>query len=194
MGMALTAESPHRASERILYPILAAISFSHLLNDMVQSLIPAMYPILKDSFHLDFGQIGLITLTYQITASLLQPFVGTYTDRKPQPYSLPVGMSFTLFGLLLLSVASNFGMLIAGSALVGMGSAVFHPESSRVARMASGGQHGLAQCVFQVGGNAGSAMGPLLTALSGLPGEQRSMAWSSLADLPGIVVLTMASN
>jgi MFS transporter, FSR family, fosmidomycin resistance protein len=194
MGMALTAESPHRASERILYPILAAISFSHLLNDMVQSLIPAMYPILKDSFHLDFGQIGLITLTYQITASLLQPFVGTYTDRKPQPYSLPVGMSFTLFGLLLLSVASNFGMLIAGSALVGMGSAVFHPESSRVARMASGGQHGLAQSVFQVGGNAGSAMGPLLAAFIVLPRGQRSMAWFSLAALLSIVVLTMVSN
>ena len=138
---ALAAGTGAPTAGKTLVGVLAAISFCHLLNDMSQSLIPAIYPILKNSFHLDFGQVGLITLTYQITASLLQPFVGTYTDRRPQPYSLPVGMGFTLLGLLLLSVAANFGMLIAGSALVGMGSAVFHPESSRVARMASGGQH-----------------------------------------------------
>jgi MFS transporter, FSR family, fosmidomycin resistance protein len=194
MGTALTAESPYKASERILYPILLAISFSHLLNDMVQSLIPAIYPILKNSFHLDFGQVGLITLTYQITASLLQPFVGTYTDRKPQPYSLPVGMGFTLSGLIVLSLARNFEMLLIGSAMVGMGSAVFHPESTRVARMASGGQHGLAQSVFQVGGNAGSAMGPLLAAFIVLPRGQGSIAWFSLAALLGIVVLVMVGN
>lgn len=161
---------------------------------MVQSLIPAIYPILKSSFHLDFGQVGLITLTYQITASLLQPFVGTFTDRKPQPYSLPVGMGFTLSGLVVLSLAKNFEMLIIGSAMVGMGSAVFHPESTRVARMASGGQHGLAQSVFQVGGNAGSAMGPLLAAFIVLPRGQGSIAWFSLAALLGIFVLIMVGN
>lgn len=161
---------------------------------MVQSLIPAIYPILKTSFHLDFGQVGLITLTYQITASLLQPFVGTFTDRKPQPYSLPVGMGFTLAGLVVLSLAKNFEMLIIGSAMVGMGSAVFHPESTRVARMASGGQHGLAQSVFQVGGNAGSAMGPLLAAFIVLPRGQGSIAWFSLAALLGIFVLVMVGK
>ena len=176
--------------EKTLFAILVAISFCHLLNDMVQSLIPAIYPILKSSFHLDFGQIGLITLTYQLTASLLQPLVGSYTDRRPHPYSLPVGMTSTLFGLVLLAVAPTFGMLLAAAALVGMGSAVFHPESSRVARMASGGQHGLAQSVFQVGGNTGSSAGPLLAAFIVLPRGQRSIAWFSLAALIGIVVLT----
>ena len=157
---------------------------------MVQSLIPAIYPILKSSFHLDFGQIGLITLTYQLTASLLQPLVGSYTDRKPHPYSLPVGMTFTLIGLIFLALAPSFGMLLLSAALVGMGSSVFHPESSRVARMASGGQHGLAQSVFQVGGNTGSAVGPLLAAFIVLPTGQRSIAWFSLAALVGILVLT----
>jgi len=176
--------------EKTLFAILAAISFCHLLNDMVQSLIPAIYPILKSSFHLDFGQIGLITLTYQLTASLLQPLVGTYTDRRPHPYSLPVGMTSTLVGLVLLALAPSFGMLLAAAALVGMGSAVFHPESSRVARLASGGQHGLAQSVFQVGGNTGSAAGPLLAAFIVLPRGQHSIAWFSLAALIGIVVLT----
>jgi FSR family fosmidomycin resistance protein-like MFS transporter len=176
--------------ERTVYAILAAISFCHFLNDMVQSLIPAIYPILKSSFHLDFGQIGLITFTYQLTASLLQPVVGTYTDRKPHPYSLPVGMTFTLVGLMFLALAPSFGMLLLASALVGMGSSVFHPESSRVARLASGGQHGLAQSVFQVGGNTGSAVGPLLAAFIVLPRGQRSVAWFSAAALIGIVVLT----
>ena len=157
---------------------------------MVQSLIPAIYPILKSSFHLDFGQIGLITLTYQLTASLLQPLVGSYTDRRPHPYSLPVGMTFTLIGLIFLALAPSFGMLLLSAALVGMGSSVFHPESSRVARMASGGQHGLAQSVFQVGGNTGSAVSPLLAAFIVLPTGQRSIAWFSLAALIGILVLT----
>ena len=178
------------AAETATLAILLAISFCHLLNDMAQSLIPAIYPILKTSFHLDFGQVGLITLTYQLVASLLQPFVGLYTDRRPQPYSLPVGMSFTLIGLLLLSIAPSFAILLIGSALVGLGSSVFHPESSRVARMASGGQHGFAQSVFQVGGNAGSAVGPLLAAFIVLPRGQHSIAWFSLAALLGIAVLS----
>ncbi len=161
---------------------------------MVQSLIPAIYPILKTSFHLDFGQIGLITLTYQLTASLLQPVIGRYTDRRPHPYSLPVGMTSTLIGLSCLSVAPNFGMLLAAAALVGMGSAVFHPESSRVAHLASGGKHGLAQSVFQVGGNAGSAIGPLLAAFIVLPHGQHSIEWFSLAALIGIIVLTRVGS
>ena len=171
------------------FTILAAISFCHFLNDMVQSLIPAIYPLLKSAFHLDFGQIGLITLTGQTTASLLQPLVGLYTDRRPKPYSLTAGMGFTLVGLLLLSLAVSFGKILVAVALVGVGSAVFHPESSRVARMASGGQHGLAQSLFQVGGNAGSALGPLLAAFIVLPRGQSSIAWFSLAALLAIIVL-----
>src|SRR6202451_3104742 len=157
---------------------------------MIQSLLPAIYPILKSNFHLDFAKIGLITLTYQLTASLLQPLIGLYTDRRPQPYSLPFGMGFTLVGIVLLSIASSFVSILIAAACVGAGSAVFHPESSRVARLASGGQHGLAQSVFQVGGNAGSAGGPLLAALLVLPRGQRSIAWFSVVALVGILVLT----
>ena len=171
------------------FRILAAISFCHLLNDMMQSVIPAVYPILKQSYHLDFGQIGLITLTSQLTASLLQPVVGLYTDHRPTPYSLPVGMTFTMVGLLLMASAPSFAAVLAAVALVGMGSAVFHPESSRVARMASGGQHGLAQSLFQVGGNIGSSMGPLLAAFIVLPAGQHSIAWFSVAALVAIMVL-----
>jgi FSR family fosmidomycin resistance protein-like MFS transporter len=171
------------------YAILGAISFSHLLNDMIQSLILAIYPILKSGFHLSFGQIGLITLTYQVTASLLQPLVGMVTDRKPMPYSLPVGMGFTLCGLLLLATAPNFGVLLVAAALVGTGSSVFHPESSRVARLASGGQHGLAQSLFQVGGNTGASLGPLLAAWIIVPHGRGSVAWFSLAALLAMVVL-----
>lgn len=160
------------------------------MNDMIQSILLAIYPMLKDSFSLSFAQIGLITLVYQLAASLLQPFIGFYTDRNPKPYSLPVGMGFTLAGLLLLSVAPSFGWLLVAAVLVGTGSSVFHPESSRVARMASGGRHGLAQSLFQVGGNVGSALGPLLAALFIIPHGQRSVAWFSLAALFGIVVLT----
>jgi MFS transporter, FSR family, fosmidomycin resistance protein len=177
------------AAHRTDFAILGAISFSHLLNDMIQSLIVAIYPILKGGFHLSFGQIGLITLTYQITASLLQPLVGMVTDRKPMPYSLPVGMGFTLCGLLLLAVAPNFSMLLVAAALVGTGSSVFHPESSRVARLASGGQHGLAQSLFQVGGNTGSSLGPLLAAWIIVPHGRGSVAWFSLAALLAMVVL-----
>ncbi|MBC8747824.1 MULTISPECIES: MFS transporter [Paraburkholderia] len=187
---ALAAAPAAAKVQRTVYSVLGAISFSHLLNDMIQSLILAIYPMFKDDFSLSFGQIGLITLTYQITASLLQPLVGSYTDKHPKPYSLPVGMGFTLAGLLLLSVAPNFGVLLVAAALVGCGSSVFHPESSRVARMASGGRHGLAQSLFQVGGNAGSSLGPLLAALIVIPHGQRSIAWFSAAALVAIVVLT----
>jgi FSR family fosmidomycin resistance protein-like MFS transporter len=170
--------------------VLGAISVSHLLNDMMQSLLLAIYPMLKSGLQLSFGQIGLITLTYQITASLLQPLVGLYTDRRPLPYSLPVGMGFTLCGLLLLSSAHQFSSVLCAAALVGMGSSVFHPESSRVARMASGGRHGLAQSLFQVGGNAGSALGPLLAALIIIPHGQGSIAWFALAALLGMLLLS----
>ena len=173
-----------------VFTILAAISFSHLLNDMMQSLLPALYPMLASDFSLDFGQVGLITLVFNITASILQPAIGLYTDRKPQPYSLPLGMGFTLVGLVVLSVATTFPLLLLGAAMVGMGSAVFHPESSRIARLASGGRHGLAQSVFQVGGNIGSAIGPLLAAFIVLPRGQASIGWFSAAALLAILVLT----
>jgi MFS transporter, FSR family, fosmidomycin resistance protein len=169
--------------------ILLAISFCHLLNDMMQSLLPALYPMLKTSYALSFGQIGLLTFTFQVTASLLQPIIGSYTDRTPRPYSLAAGMAFTLVGLLLLSLATSYGLLLLAASLIGTGSSVFHPESSRVARMASGGQHGLAQSVFQVGGNVGSAVGPLLAAFIVLPHGQSSVAWFSLAALLGMFVL-----
>jgi len=183
-------EAQRQAVEGTVFPILAAISFSHLLNDMIQSLLPAIYPILKSNFHLDFAKIGLITLTTQLTASMLQPLIGLYTDRKPKPYSLPFGMGFTLVGLALLSMASNYAFILIAAGLIGMGSAVFHPESSRVARMASGGQHGLAQSVFQVGGNLGSSLGPLLAAFIVLPRGQHSIVWFTLAALLAIVLLT----
>lgn len=183
-------EPQRQLSEGTVFPILAAISFSHLLNDMIQSLLPAIYPILKSNFHLDFAKVGLITLTTQLTASLLQPLIGLYTDRKPKPYSLPFGMGFTLVGLALLSTASNYAFILIAAGLIGMGSAVFHPESSRVARMASGGQHGLAQSVFQVGGNAGSSLGPLLAAFIVLPRGQHSIVWFTLAALLAIILLT----
>jgi FSR family fosmidomycin resistance protein-like MFS transporter len=169
--------------------ILAAISVSHLLNDAIQSLIPAIYPILKSSFQLNFAQIGLIALTLQLTASLLQPVVGMYTDRRPTPYSLVAGMSFSLVGLLLLSAAATLGMILVAAGLIGIGSSVFHPESSRVARMASGGRHGLAQSVFQVGGNLGSSLGPLLAAFVVVPRGQSSLAWCALLALVAIVLL-----
>ncbi len=155
----------------------------------MQSVLPAIYPILKSSFGLDFGQIGLITLTTQMTASVLQPVVGLYTDSRPTPFSLPVGMGFTLTGMVLLATAANFPMILLAAGLVGVGSAVFHPESSRVARMASGGQHGLAQSLFQVGGNAGSAMGPLLAAFIVLPNGQHSISWFGIAAVIAIVIL-----
>lgn len=169
--------------------ILLALSLSHLLNDLVQSLLAAIYPILKTEFRLDFGQIGLTTLAFQATASVLQPLVGLYTDRRPMPFSLAIGMGSSLAGLILLSVASTFGLLLVAAGLVGLGSAVFHPESSRVARLASGGRYGLAQSVFQVGGNAGTALGPLLAALVVVPHGQSSVAWFGLAALTAIGLL-----
>lgn len=187
------AQAPARAGTTG-FGVIGAISFAHFLNDMMQSLILAIYPLLKGNFHLDFTQIGLITLTYQITASLLQPMVGLYTDRHPKPYSLPVGMGFTLVGLLLLSMAPNFGTLLLAAALVGTGSSIFHPESSRVARMASGGRHGLAQSLFQVGGNVGSAMGPLLAAAVIIPYGQHSLAWFSIAALIAMAVLVQVGG
>jgi MFS transporter, FSR family, fosmidomycin resistance protein len=176
------------AGEKTAFKILLAITFCHLLNDTVQSLLPAIYPLLKSSFHLDFGQVGLIAFTLQCTASLLQPLVGLYTDHRPKPYSLAFGMGFTLIGLLILSMAPTFGTVLVAAALVGIGSSVFHPESSRIARMASGGQHGMAQSLFQLGGNAGSALGPLLAAIV-LPRGQSSIAWFSLVALLGIILL-----
>ena len=174
---------------RVAFPILAAASFCHFLNDLGQSLLPAIYPLLKQSFALDFGQIGLITFTYQLIASLLQPLVGLYTDMRPQPYSLTTGMGFTLIGLLILAAAPSYAILLVGAAFMGVGSAVFHPESSRLVRTASGGQHGFAQSFFQVGGNTGSAMGPLLAALIVVPRGRSSVAWFSLAALLGMIVL-----
>ena len=180
---------PPLHAEGTAYGVLGGISFAHMLNDMIQSLILAIYPLLKSNFHLSFAQIGLITLTYQATASLLQPLVGMVTDRRPMPYSLPTGMGFTLCGLLLLAVAPSFAVLLVAAALVGTGSAIFHPESSRVARLASGGRHGLAQSLFQVGGNTGSSLGPLLAAWIIVPYGRGSVAWFSLAALLAIVVL-----
>src|SRR5512146_3396720 len=177
------------AAGRTAFSVLAAISFCHLLNDMMQSLLPALYPMLKTSYALTFGQIGILTFTYQITASLLQPVIGRYTDSKPRPYSLATGMSFTLAGLALLASARTYPLLLLAAAMIGTGSSVFHPESSRVARMASGGRHGLAQSVFQVGGNLGSALGPLLAAFIVLPHGQTSVLWFSCAALLGIFVL-----
>ncbi len=178
------------AGSKTAFGILATISVCHLLNDLLASLLPSIYPLLKVAFQLNFAEVGLITLTYQCTASLLQPFVGLYTDRRPRPYSLPVGMGFTLVGLLLLSIARSFPTVLAAAALVGSGSSVFHPESSRVARMASGGKHGLAQSLFQVGGNAGIALGPLLAAFIVLPRGLSSVAWFSVAALLGMFLLT----
>jgi FSR family fosmidomycin resistance protein-like MFS transporter len=196
LALNVTSEvvTPLPAVHKTAMTVLLAISFSHLLNDMMQSLLPAMYPMLKGSYQLSFVQIGLLTFTYQITASLLQPIIGAFTDRKPKPYSLAVGMGFTLCGLLLLAAAHNFSLLLFAAALVGTGSSVFHPESSRVARMASGGAHGLAQSIFQVGGNVGSAIGPLLAAFIVLPLGQTSVAWFGLCALLGIVVLTRVGH
>ncbi|HEY4067214.1 MAG TPA: MFS transporter [Burkholderiaceae bacterium] len=176
------------------FRVLGAISASHLINDMMQSLILAIYPILKGNFNLSFVQIGLITLTYQLTASLFQPLIGLYTDRRPLPYSLPFGMGFTLSGLVLLAYAPSYAVVLVAAALVGTGSSIFHPESSRVARMASGGRHGLAQSLFQVGGNTGSALGPLLAAAVIVPFGQHSVAWFALAALLGIALLSQVSR
>ena len=188
---AVEAQAPSagraEAASKAVFPILLSISFCHLLNDTVQSLIPAIYPLLKTSFHLNYGQVGRIAFTLQLTASLLQPVVGHYTDRRPQPYSLAVGMGITMVGLLAFAMAPTYLTILSAAAFVGIGSAVFHPESSRVARMASGGQHGMAQSLFQVGGNAGSAIGPLLAFIF-IKG-QASIAWFSFLAMLAIVLL-----
>src|SRR5512132_1620886 len=178
------------ASQSAVFPVLISLGFCHLLNDLMQSLIPALYPMLKAQLHLDFAQVGLITLAFQLTASLLQPTIGIYTDRRPQPYSLAIGMGSTLIGLVLLSMAETYSTVLLAAALVGTGSAVFHPEASRVARMASGGRYGVAQALFQVGGNLGSATGPLLAAFIVLPHGQGAIAWVSIFALIAMAVLT----
>jgi FSR family fosmidomycin resistance protein-like MFS transporter len=192
-GTAMAIEAGRHASqganERIAVAILAAISVCHLLNDVIQSLIMATYPMIKVNLGLDFAQIGLITFTFQLTASVLQPAVGYVTDRYPTPYSLVLGMGSSLLGLLLMAFASSYAVVIAAAALIGMGSSVFHPESSRVARLASGGRHGLAQSVFQVGGNFGTALGPLLAAFIVLPYGQHTIAWFSVMALFGMALL-----
>lgn len=177
-------------AQRTTMGVLVAISLSHMLNDLMQSVIPAIYPVLRQEFALTFGQIGIIQLTFQLTASVLQPVVGTYTDKRQRPFSLASGMAFTLIGLLMLSFASSYPALLVSVALIGMGSSIFHPEASRVARMASGGRHGFAQSLFQVGGNFGSAMGPLLAAFIVAARGQANVAWFALVALAGMVVLT----
>jgi FSR family fosmidomycin resistance protein-like MFS transporter len=176
--------------QRTAFSILFTISFSHLLNDMLQSVVPSVYPLIKDRFHLTFSQIGLITLTYQLTASILQPFVGFYTDRKPRPYSLTIGMGFTLLGLFAVSFAGSFISVLLAVSLIGIGSSIFHPESSRVAHLASGGKKGLAQSIFQLGGNAGSAIGPLLAAIIVAPYGQFNIIWFCLAAMLGMIILS----
>jgi FSR family fosmidomycin resistance protein-like MFS transporter len=176
-------------AQKTVYSILFSIAFAHLLNDLMQSVIPASYPILKDNFNLNFTQIGLITFVYQLTASLLQPFIGFYTDKKPKPYSLVIGMLFTISGLALLSFANHFWMILAAVSLVGIGSSIFHPEASRVAFLGSGGKRGLAQSIFQLGGNTGSAIGPLLVAVIVAPYGQFYIIWFVIAGFIGIWVL-----
>jgi len=182
------------AANGTTFAVILSLSFCHFLNDMMQSLVPAIYPILKESYHLDFAQVGLITMAFQVTASMLQPMVGLYTDRHPMPYSLAIGMGFTLVGLLLMSVADSYPVILLAAALIGMGSSVFHPEASRVARMASGGRYGLAQSLFQVGGNSGSAVGPLLAAFVVVPRGQFSIIWFSLAAFIAIFVLVQVGG
>jgi hypothetical protein len=184
----LTSPSPAKAAAPA-YIVLAGISLSHFLNDTMQSLIASVYPILKDNYALDFAQIGMITLAFQFTASLLQPVVGHFTDKKAQPFSLAIGMGFTFFGLLLLSVAQQYPIILIAASLVGLGSAVFHPESARIARLASGGRYGFAQSVFQLGGSFGTSMGPLLAALIVVPFGQPSIAWFSSIAFLAIVIL-----
>jgi FSR family fosmidomycin resistance protein-like MFS transporter len=183
-----------KLAEKTVFPVLLALSFSHLINDTIQSLIPAIYPLVKDSLHLTFSQVGLITLTYQLTASLLQPLVGLYTDKNPKPYSLAIGMGFTLLGLISLSQAHHFYLVLLSVGLVGVGSSVFHPEASRLAYMASGGKHGMAQSLFQLGGNAGSSLGPLFAAMIIVPKGQSSISWFSLGAILAIVVMLNISS
>jgi len=187
--MSIATKPLNAPAAATVYPILLAISFAHLLNDTIQSLIPSIYPMVKNSYQLSFAQIGIITLTFQLAASLLQPFVGFYTDKKPQPFSLATGMGISLIGLVVLGLSQHYYVVLIAVALIGTGSSVFHPEASKVAYMASGGKRGLAQSIFQVGGNAGSAIGPLLAALIIVPHGQQQILWFSLLALLAIVVL-----
>ena len=174
-------DTAKKTAEGTVFSILLAISFSHLLNDTIQSLIPSIYPIVKRTFNLDFASVGLITLTFQLAASLFQPFIGYYTDKRPQPFSPAIGMGFTLFGLVLLSMAHSYSVLLLAVGFIGTGSSIFHPEASKVAFMASGGRRGLAQSIFQVGGNAGSSLGPLETGIKkisiALKGKAMQLIW-----------------
>src|SRR5262245_38756752 len=196
MTISLSVESGERrrVAESTAFSIILALSFSHFLNDMMGSLLPALYPMLKDAYGLSFAQIGMITLTSQLISSVMQPAVGMIADHRPQPYSLAVGMGVTFVGLLLLANAGSYPMLVLAAALVGVGSAVFHPEASRVARMASGGRHGLAQSLFQVGGNVGSSLGPILAAFIVIPQGQSSVAWFSSMALLAMTVLFGVGN
>ncbi|MFC0284701.1 MFS transporter [Camelimonas abortus] len=197
MSVATAPQARHGSgagTERVALHVLGAISLSHLLNDLIQAVVPAIYPVLKRDFRLDFAQIGLITFCFYAVSSLIQPLVGLYADRRPLPFSLAAGMGASLVGLLLLSTAWSYPVILAAAMLVGLGSAVFHPEASRVARMASGGRHGLAQSLFQVGGNAGTALGPLMAALVVVPRGQGGVAWFSLAALAAIVVLALVGR
>ncbi|MEH8021059.1 MULTISPECIES: MFS transporter [Rheinheimera] len=193
MSQVNTAHPAAAPENRVSYGILTTISASHAINDMMQSVMLALYPVLSGNFNLSFMQIGLITLVYQTMASLLQPFIGRFTDKKPMPFSLPIGMSFTLFGLIILAYAASYGMVLLAAALIGIGSSVFHPESSRIARMASAGKHGLAQSIFQVGGNVGTAIGPIFAAVLILPNGQKSVAWVALLALLGMTLLLRVS-
>lgn len=169
--------------ERTIFSILLTISFAHLLNDMMQSIIPSIYPVIKDKYGFTFGQIGIITLVFQMTSSILQPFVGRYADKHPQPFSLSIGMIFTLTGIILLSFANNYALILLAVGVIGCGSSIFHPEASRIAQMAGGNKRGLAQSIFQVGGNGGSALGPLLAAIVIIPFGQHAIVWFSIAAL-----------
>lgn len=189
-----TTETVALSASQTVYPILFAISFSHFLNDLIQSVIPAVYPLLKENYVLSFTQIGIITLVFQLTASILQPFVGMYTDKNPNPRSLAIGMIFSMLGLLSLAFASNFYYILASVSLIGMGSSIFHPEASRVAHLASGGKKGLAQSIFQVGGNAGGATGPLLAALIVIPFGQKYIGWFGVLAILGMILLTFVGN
>ncbi len=182
------------ASKRTVFPVLGAVSFCHLINDMMQALLPAIYPILRGNFSLSFAQIGLLTLVYQITASILQPLIGFYTDSRPQPFALPFAMLASMAGLITLAFAPSYELLLTGAAMLGLGSSIFHPESSRIARLSSGGAHGLAQSLFQVGGNFGSALGPLLAAYVVLPRGQAGLAWFAIAALGGMIIMTGLSR
>ncbi len=177
-----------------IIPVLGAVSLCHLLNDMMQALLPAVYPILRGEFALSFAQVGILTLVYQITASILQPLIGFYTDSRPQPYSLPFAMLASMVGLVTLAFAPSYAVLLAGAAMLGLGSSIFHPESSRIARLSSGGAHGLAQSVFQVGGNFSSALGPLAAAYIVLPRGQPGLAWFAIAALGGVIIMTALSH